>query len=108
MLILNNSISEMPKSIADYIRSCEGSLVDVRSTGEFQSGHLPGAIHIPLDEVPAHAKEIAALPRPIILYCHSGHRSGIAADYLQQHGVEEVINGGGIFQLMHFIHPSNE
>jgi rhodanese-related sulfurtransferase len=95
-------------SIAEIIRSGAGSLVDVRSQGEFQSGHLPGAIHIPLDEVQAKMKEIAALPQPIILYCHSGHRSGIAADYLQQQGVEEVFNGGGIFQLMHLVHPSTE
>jgi rhodanese-related sulfurtransferase len=95
-------------SIAEIIRSRAGSLVDVRSQGEFQSGHLPGAIHIPLDEVPAKVKEIAALPQPIILYCHSGHRSEIAADYLQQHGVEEAFNGGGIFQLMHFVPPTTE
>lgn len=95
-------------SIAEIIRSRAGSLVDVRSQGEFQSGHLPRAIHIPLDEVPSKIDIIASLPRPIILYCHSGHRSGIAADYLQQHGVEQVFNGGGIFQLMHLIHPSTE
>jgi phage shock protein E len=95
-------------SIAEIIRSRAGSLVDVRSQGEFQSGHLPRAIHIPLDEVPAKMKEIAALPQPIVLYCHSGHRSGIAADYLQQHGVEQVFNGGGIFQLMQLVNPSTE
>ena len=95
-------------SIAEIIRSRAGSLVDVRSQGEFQSGHLPRAIHIPLDEVPSKIDIIASLPRPIILYCHSGHRSGIAADYLQQHGVEQVFNGGGIFQLMQLVHPSSE
>jgi len=95
-------------SIAEIIRSRAGSLVDVRSQGEFQSGHLPGAIHIPLDEVPSKIDIIASLPRPIILYCHSGHRSGIAADYLQQQGVEQVFNGGGIFQLMQLVHPSTE
>jgi len=98
----------MRTSIAEIIRSGAGSLVDVRSQGEFQSGHLPGGIHIPLDEVPAKTKEIAELPKPIILYCHSGHRSGIAADYLHQQGVEEVFNGGSIFQLMHLVHPSSE
>ena len=95
-------------SIAEIIRSRAGSLVDVRSQGEFQSGHLPRAIHIPLDEVPSKIDIIASLPQPIILYCHSGHRSGIAADYLQQHGVEQVFNGGGIFQLMQLVHPSTE
>jgi len=98
----------MQKSIADYVRSGEGSLLDVRTMVEFQSAHLPGAIHIPLDEVPSKIDIIASLPRPIILYCHSGHRSGIAADYLQQHGVEQVFNGGGIFQLMQLVNPSTE
>lgn len=98
----------MQQSIADYITSGQCSLIDVRTTGEFQSAHLPGAMHIPLDEVRVKFEVIAALLRPIILYCHSGHRSGIAADYLQQQGVEEVYNGGGIFQLMHLTQPRSK
>jgi len=90
----------MKKTLSAYIQSKEGTLVDVRTMDEFQQAHLPMAKHIPLDELPNRLQEIAAFPKPIILYCHSGYRSELAAEYLQQQGVTEAINGGGIYQLM--------
>jgi len=90
----------MENELVAYIKGKEGTLVDVRTIAEFQQAHLPSAMHIPLNEVPNRLEEIASFPKPIILYCHSGYRSEIAADYLQQHSVTEVINGGGIYQLM--------
>ncbi|MFN5693168.1 MAG: rhodanese-like domain-containing protein [Bacteroidota bacterium] len=77
------------------------SLVDVRSNQEFVAAHLPGAIHIPMDALQFNLSLIHELPRPIIVYCHSGYRSGIAVEFLQQHNIEGAINGGGLSQLMH-------
>lgn len=90
----------MKKTLSAYMQSKEGTWVDVRTLDEFQQAHLPMAIHIPLDEVPNRLQEIAAFAKPIILYCHSGHRSELAAEYLQQQGVTHAINGGGIYQLL--------
>lgn len=89
----------MQKLLA-YIQNKEGTLVDVRTHEEFQQAHLPTAIHIPLDEVPGRLQEIAAFPKPIMLYCHSGYRSELAAEYLQQQAIPDVINAGGLYQLM--------
>jgi hydroxyacylglutathione hydrolase len=65
------------------------TLLDVRSREEFESGHLPGAIHIYLGELPGHLKEIPD-PRPLVTFCGSGLRAIIAASLLKRNGLEEV------------------
>ncbi|MDG9923923.1 MULTISPECIES: rhodanese-like domain-containing protein [unclassified Pseudomonas] len=75
-------------------------LIDVRSEEEFASYALPGAHLIPHEQI---AERIAAVApdkhAPIVLYCRSGRRSGIAQDRLQQLGYTQVINAGGYEQL---------
>jgi phage shock protein E len=73
--------------------------VDVRSEWEFEGEHLPNAKNIPLEYVPLKLSEIRDLPRPILLYCRSGSRSGMAATMLKQAGVDQVYNVGSISQL---------
>jgi phage shock protein E len=88
-------------TIAQIMKEGRYSLVDVRSNQEFVAAHLPGAIHIPMDALQFNLSLIHELPRPIIVYCHSGYRSGIAVEFMQQHNIEGAINGGGLSQLMH-------
>ncbi len=72
-------------------------VIDVRTTEEYNSGHIAGAVHIPYEVV---GDEIAALStdkeRDIVLYCRSGRRSGIALKTLQDMGYTHVVNAGGI------------
>lgn len=75
------------------------TLIDVRESFEFFFGHAKGATNIPLGSIPAKIKEIEAMPKPIIVYCQSGNRSGQALRLLQENGVTEVYNGGGIAQV---------
>ena len=70
------------------------SIVDVRTSGEFAGGHVPGSINIPLNEVPERVEELRALPTPLVLCCRSGNRSENAMRYLQQLGFTDVQNGG--------------
>ena len=65
------------------------TLLDVRSREEFESGRLPGAVHIYLGELPEHLQDIPD-PRPLITFCGSGLRAVIAASLLKQNGFEEV------------------
>lgn len=95
----------MHQKVAEILKGGVYSLVDVRTTQEFTAAHLPGAIHIPVDALQLNLSLIHELPRPIILYCHSGFRSGLAVEFLQQHGIEGSINGGGLSQLIHFFEP---
>jgi rhodanese-related sulfurtransferase len=95
----------MQQTVAQILKGGRYSLVDVRSNQEFTAAHLPGAIHIPVDALQLNLSLIHELPRPIIMYCHSGFRSGLAVEFLQQHGIEGAINGGGLSQLIHFFEP---
>ena len=78
----------------------KGTVVDVRSPQEFAGEHFPGAINIPLDQVPQKVDEIKEMPKPIIAYCRSGNRSGMAVTMLKQAGITDAVNGGGLDDLL--------
>ncbi|WP_332735959.1 rhodanese-like domain-containing protein [Flavihumibacter sp.] len=84
------------KTIKELLRDQNATVVDVRSEEEFNLSHHPGAINIPLDQVQQRADELGSMSKPLILYCRSGNRSGIAQAILKQLGVLEVYNGGGL------------
>jgi phage shock protein E len=72
-------------------------VIDVRTAGEFESGHIEGAAHIPYDDIGARIEELTGdKDRTIILYCQSGRRAGIARDTLIGLGYTDVDNAGGI------------
>lgn len=62
--------------------------------------HVPGAINIPLDEVAKRINEFKELPKPIVAYCRSGNRSGMAVAILKQDRITEAVNGGGIDDML--------
>ena len=68
-------------------------LVDVRTTSEFESGHVKGSENIPLDSIPNQLAKFKN-KKNIIVFCRSGARSGQAKNILQQNGFTNVINGG--------------
>ncbi|MEO6069882.1 MAG: rhodanese-like domain-containing protein [Chitinophagaceae bacterium] len=75
------------------------TIVDVRSPDEFNSEHYLGAINIPLEEVSARIDEFKNMAKPIIAYCRSGNRSGMAVKILKQNGIADITNGGGLDDL---------
>jgi rhodanese-related sulfurtransferase len=62
------------------------TVLDVRTAAEFESGHVPGAVNIPHDQVATRAAELGAKGAPVLLYCRSGRRSGLAAAELARQG----------------------
>ena len=68
-------------------------LVDVRTPGEFASGHVKGSVNIPLDTIPAQLNKFKN-KKNIIVFCLSGGRSSRAKSMLEQSGFTNVINGG--------------
>jgi rhodanese-related sulfurtransferase len=71
-------------------------VVDVRTHREWAMGHIPGAIHIPLSELPRRLEELPA-DGSLITQCASGARSAIAASLLLMAGASSVENlAGGI------------
>jgi len=67
-------------------------VVDVRTPEEFASGHVPGAINIPYDQIARRASEIGPPSTQVLLYCRTGRRSGIAADALDRAGYKKVFD----------------
>ena len=72
-------------------------VLDVRGRSEWDAGHMPGAVHIPLAELPHRLPEVPA-GRPIAVHCQGGGRSAIAASVLRAAGVNTVSNVTGGFE----------
>jgi rhodanese-related sulfurtransferase len=72
-------------------------LLDVREKPEWNSGHAPGAVHVPLTNLVAGATLPAeAQGRPLVVICRSGHRSQQAAKLLTERGAHAVDVEGGM------------
>ena len=73
-------------------------ILDVRSEREFMAGALRGAVNVPLSQLAARIASVAPQPgTPLVLYCASGGRSGIACEMLKQLGYSNVSNAGGVY-----------
>jgi phage shock protein E len=77
-------------------------IVDVRTKGEFQSGHLRNSINIPVDNLPQNLKKLKK-DKPIITCCASGARSASARRFLKSNGFEQVYNGGSWHSLKKYM-----
>ncbi|MDQ3724821.1 MAG: rhodanese-like domain-containing protein [Actinomycetota bacterium] len=70
-------------------------LIDVRAEHEWEAGHIAGATHLPLPELPQRTGEIDK-DRPVVIYCRGGNRSSMAAAALTDAGFEAVKMSEGI------------
>lgn len=77
-------------------------IVDVRTSEEFATGHIDGAVNIPLDQINQGITSIKGLTKesPILVYCRSGRRSAMARAALEQQGFKQVMDGGSMSSLM--------
>jgi rhodanese-related sulfurtransferase len=83
---------------ASDIKSTGVVVLDVRTAGEFASGHIENAINIDV-ESGSFDSEIAKLDKSVeyAVYCHSGRRSGIATEKMAKAGFTKISNlEGGI------------
>jgi phage shock protein E len=93
-------ISKLFSKKVDYKKLvAEGAIiVDVRSAGEFNGGHIEKALNMPLDQLSNYIPKLKKLNKPVITCCLSGTRSGIAVSQLKNAGIE-AMNGGPWFML---------
>jgi phage shock protein E len=92
------SMRRSPAQLAAIQEALDGGalLVDVRSPGEFASGHLPGARNIPVARIQGALGELKAAGRPVVVYCASGTRAGVALATLKAAGVGPLFNLGTV------------
>ncbi|MGH3872552.1 MAG: rhodanese-like domain-containing protein [Pseudonocardiaceae bacterium] len=74
------------------------ALLDVREDDEWVAGHAPGAVHVPMGQVPQRLDELAGTlaDRPVHVVCRSGGRSARVTTYLVQAGWDAVNVDGGM------------
>ena len=70
-------------------------MIDVREEDEVAAGMIPGAIHIPLGEIPERLEELDRAT-PYVFICRSGGRSGRAAEFLEAQGFDATNMVGGM------------
>jgi rhodanese-related sulfurtransferase len=83
-----------PKRVAELIAD-GAELIDVRRDYEWEGGRIEGARHIEVNELVAEAESIPKR-RPVIFYCRSGNRSGMAAAAFREAGYDANNMAGGI------------
>lgn len=74
-------------------------LIDVREPDEYEAGHVPEAVLVPLGEVPARIDEFRT-DGPTYVICRSGARSMRACEHVAEHGVDVVNVAGGTMAWM--------
>ena len=78
-------------------------IVDVRNPGEVAAGMVPGAVSIPVGQLPARLEELDPT-RPTVVYCAGGYRSSVAASLLRRNGfvdVSDILGGYGAWEEAH-------
>jgi len=79
------------------INSSNAVLVDLREPKEYEGGHLPNAVHIPLSQLESRGSELSkVVGRPVVAYCMTGNRGRSAAGALARLGFTEIyaLTGG--------------
>lgn len=88
--------SQMADEVKQRLQNKEAfQILDVREIDEWVAGHIPGAIHIPLLELPSRLQELDPNMEYVVV-CHSGYRSAHACQFLAQHGYDVVNLLGGM------------
>jgi len=88
-------IEVAPDRAAELIEADEVQLVDVREPYEVEAGRLAGARHLELEHLASQADSLSR-DTPVLFYCRSGVRSGMAASAFRRAGYEAYSLTGGI------------
>lgn len=102
-LLANFMYQDLPQDVSQNVAYAlmqeKGAVViDVRSEAEYNEGHIYGAYNFPLETI-MYAHELDILKEqntPVLLYCKSGRRSGMAAEMLYRKGFVGMMNFGGV------------
>ena len=86
-----------PSEVAARLEAGELQLVDVREQFEYDTGHVPGSLHISMNEVGGRAPEINK-DEPVAFICLMGARSEMVTEYFRAQGYDAYNVSGGFAQ----------
>jgi rhodanese-related sulfurtransferase len=86
-----------PGQVAELARDGKIQLIDVREQYEWDAGRIPGARHLALGQLAAHADTIHR-ETPVVFYCRVGGRSAMAANAFERAGYEAYNLVGGVLE----------
>jgi len=89
------AIGATPQEVHAAMRQGDAVLIDVREPWEYEQMRIPGAVLMPLGEMPERLREIPE-DRDVYVHCRMGGRSGRAVEYLHEHGrprAQNVVGG---------------
>ncbi|NYT47580.1 MAG: hypothetical protein H0A75_08495 [Candidatus Methanofishera endochildressiae] len=95
MIAGNNLREDLPLADWNQLQTNEQQIIDVRSPAEFSSGHIPGAVNIPLEEMRQRIEELSP-DKEVWLICGVGQRAYYAFRLLFQSGYKAKILSGGM------------
>jgi hydroxyacylglutathione hydrolase len=78
-----------PQQLEELIRLDAVELIDVRNSSEWNEGHIPGSRNFPLGRLPEQLDQVPR-DRPLVVFCESGGRAGVAIGVLQANGFTDV------------------
>jgi rhodanese-related sulfurtransferase len=84
----------LPEEVEKLVGNPDVQLIDVRSVGEYMSGHIKGTKLISLDQLEVRYDEIDKNKQAVII-CQAGGRSAMACDYLASRGYTNILNMAG-------------
>src|SRR5215813_3874316 len=71
-----------------------GTVIDIRTAGEFDQGKVRGSINIPTDRIDINLQRIRQMRKPIIICSNSDSESEKMIGFLKANGIKEIYNGG--------------
>ena len=109
MVAMQNPSELEPADVAGRQAANEIQLVDVREQSEYDAGHVPGSLHIPMSTIVERSGEIDK-DKPVAFICLMGARSAMVTDHFRREGFEAYnVNGGFArwFQEKHPVEPDD-
>ncbi|MBQ3111638.1 MAG: rhodanese-like domain-containing protein [Firmicutes bacterium] len=96
MGILDWLFGSINKGVAEWRNTPGALLLDVRTAAEYRSGHIPGSVHLPQQQLGRIEQLAPDKNTPLFTYCASGARAKNAAESLRLRGYKQVKAIGGI------------